>query len=174
MKPITAPVKRLDFDEKVTGAAQYCADLKFEGMLYAKTLRSEKPRAWLRSVRVPKLPAEYQVVDWRDIPGRNVVPIVTDDQPFFAETAVNYIGEPILLVVGPDRARLGELLQRIEVEYEERPPVLTLEEAMAKTGDFICGDKPWFVEYQYEKGDVDSAARQAADCVEDEFRTGCQ
>ena len=174
MKAISEAAKRFDFDEKITGAARFCADLRAGGMLYAKTLRSIKARAWLRSVHVPPLPEGYWVIDHRDIPGKNAVPIVTDDQPFFAENAVNYIGEPILLIAGPDQSVLAELLRAVEVEYMERPSVLTLEEAMLRTSDFICGDKPWFVEYEYGKGDMDGAVRRAAACVEDEFRTGYQ
>ncbi|MDO8941695.1 MAG: hypothetical protein Q7U75_00850, partial [Desulfobacterales bacterium] len=127
MKTISRPAPRFDFEDKVTGAAQYCADLHPEGMLYARTLRSSKARAWLRAVRVPPLPEGCLTVGCRDIPGKNIVPIVTDDQPFFAEDAVNYIGEPILIIVGPDKAQLDGLLESIEVDYKERPPVLTLE-----------------------------------------------
>jgi len=174
VKAISRPAPRFDFEDKVTGAAQYCADLRLEGMLYARTLRSSKARAWLRAIRVPPLPEGCMTVGYRDIPGKNIVPIVTDDQPFFAEDAVNYIGEPILLLVGPDKAQLDRLLESIDVDYEERPPVLTLEEAMARTADFINGDKPWLVAYDYEKGDVDSAVRRAAFCVADEFHTGYQ
>ena len=174
MKPITQSVPRFDVEDKMTGAAQYCADLRPEGMLYAKTLRSARPRAWLRAVRVPPLPEGYYVVDHRDIPGRNAVPIVLDDQPFFADGAVNYVGEPILLLAGPDQAELRRLLGGVQVDYEDRPPILTLEEAMARTGDFISGDTPWFAAYEYEKGDVDAAIKGAACCVEEEFRTGYQ
>jgi CO/xanthine dehydrogenase Mo-binding subunit len=174
MEAISSSVARLDFDEKITGKAQYCADLYPEGMLYAKTLRSSKARAWLRAVRVQPLPKDYWVIDHRDIPVKNIVPIVLDDQPFFAEDAVNYIGEPILIVVGPDRSQLSDLIRHIKVNYEERPPVLTLEEAMVRTSDYIYGDKPWFAAYEYEKGDVDSAIRSAVDCVADEFCTGYQ
>jgi len=171
---ITESAGRFDFAEKVTGSALYSADLKYEGMFYARTLRSVKPRAWLKAVRLPELPKGYQAVDCRDIPGKNAVPIVTDDQPFFAENAVNYIGEPILILVGPDKEVLNGLLGQIEVDYEERPAILTLEQAMSQTSDFISGDKPWFVEYVYGKGDVDSAIQKACDCVEEEFRTGYQ
>lgn len=168
------PAARLDFQDKITGAAKYCEDLRPEGMLYARTLRSQRPRAWLRKVDLPELPEGCCVIDWRDIPGKNAVPIVTDDQPFFAEKAINYIGEPILLLVGPDRDAITALLDRIHVEYEERPPVLTLEEAMACSSDFLCEGGPWFTEYAYGRGDVDKAARAAAYCVEDEFYTGYQ
>ena len=41
-------------------------------------------------------------------PGKTVVQIIFDDQPFFAEDTVNYIGEPILLVVGADKQRILE------------------------------------------------------------------
>ncbi|NLF28694.1 MAG: xanthine dehydrogenase family protein [Clostridiales bacterium] len=174
MKPAEGAVGRFDFDEKIAGTAEYCADIRREGMLFAKTLRSEKPRAWIRAVRVPPLPEDHWTVDWRDIPGKNAVPIVADDQPFLAKDCVNYIGEPILLVVGPDRAALNEILRQIEVEYEERPPILTLEEAMARASDFICGDKPWFAAYEYEKGDADAAIRRAVDSIEEEFHTGYQ
>ena len=102
---------RFDFRDKVTGSARYCADLFPDGMLFARTLRSQRPRAWLRSVYVPPLPEGYTVIDYRDIPHKNVVPIVMEDQPFFAEKTVNYIGEPILLVAGPDREVLQALLE---------------------------------------------------------------
>ena len=168
------PAVRIDFEDKVTGTARYSADLRLEGMLYARTLRSQKPRAWLRSVLVPPLPEGYCVVDYRDIPCKNAVPVVIDDQPFFAEKTVNYIGEPILLVAGPDREAVKALLGQIQVEYEERPPVLTLEEAMTCTSDYLCENKPWFIEYEYGEGDIDAATRRAVRCVEEEFSTGYQ
>jgi CO/xanthine dehydrogenase Mo-binding subunit len=174
VEAITRTAKRLDFDDKISGAARYCADLRPEGLLYAKTLRSQRPRAWLRQVFVPPLPEGYCVIDHHDIPGTNIVPIVTDDQPFFAADAVNYVGEPILLVVGPDRYVLNSLLNQIRVVYEDRPPILSLEAAMARTGDFISGHQPWFTAYEYEKGDIEEAIHQAADCVEDTFYTGYQ
>ena len=102
---------RFDFEDKITGKAQYCADLHYDGMLYAKTVRSTKARAWIRSVYVPPLPNNYYVIDFRDIPAVNAVPIIMDDQPFFAENTVNYIGEPVLLVVGPDREELSQIVQ---------------------------------------------------------------
>ncbi len=171
---IKEPAVRFDFDDKVTGKAQYCADLHYDGMLYAKTVRSDKARAWIRSVHIPPLPQNYYVISYRDIPAINAVPIVTDDQPFFAEDAVNYIGEPILLVIGSDREELNRLAQQIQIVYEERLQIPTLEDAISRTEDFIFGDKPWFVEYQYEKGDIESVIPQAVRIVEDEFSTGYQ
>ncbi|MHC1787157.1 MAG: xanthine dehydrogenase family protein molybdopterin-binding subunit [Christensenellales bacterium] len=169
-----ASVPRADFEDKISGRAQYCADLRPEELLHARTLRSTRARAWIRGVQVPLLPPGYYLIDHRDIPGRNIVPLVFDDQPFLAADTVNYIGEPILLLAGPDPAVLARLLAEVRVTYEDRPAILTLAEAMARKGDFLYGDQPCFVDYAYEKGDLADAVRRASGSVEDEFSTGYQ
>jgi CO/xanthine dehydrogenase Mo-binding subunit len=174
MERISRAIKRLDFDEKIDGSARYCADIKPEGMLYARTLRSEKARARILAVKIPPLPEGYFIVDHHDIPGKNIVPIVLEDQPFLAAERVNYIGEPIMLVVGTDRQVLEEILAGVQVSYEERPPVLTLEEAVAPQQEYIYGDKPYFVEYRTSRGSLEEARAGASLVVEDEFRTGYQ
>ena len=174
MEGISRPIKRFDFDDKMSGTALYCADVTLDGMLYAKTLRSVKARAAILSITVPPLPEGYWIVDANDIPGKNVVPIVSEDQPFFAKGAVKYIGEPILLVVGPDKQTVVDLLERIRVAYEEVRPVLSIAEAEQVRENFIFGDTPYFFAYEYAKGDLSEAAGRAVRVFEDEFETGYQ
>lgn len=174
METISKSIKRFDFDDKVEGKAKYCADLHPEGMLYARTLRSGVPRAKIRAVRLPELPEGYTIIDHHDIPGKNIVPIVYEDQPFLVVDEVNYIGQPILLVVGADKEVIFDIIGKIEVDYELLPPILSIEDAMERTDSFIYGDKPYFVAYDYAKGDPDKAIKQAVRVIEDEFRTGYQ
>jgi len=174
MNNISEPIKRFDLDEKIDGSAKYCADMKYDGQLYARTLRSGRARAKIISVQIPPLPAGYCIVDHHDIPGRNIVPIVYDDQPFLAMDRVNYIGEPILLVVGPDKHTILEIMKGIRVSYEDSVPILSIEEAVQRQDDFIFGNQACFVEYEYHKGDMDAATEKAQWVVEDEFRTGLQ
>ncbi len=174
MEHISTSIKRFDFDEKMSGRARYCADVRHANLLYAKTLRSSKARAKILSIRIPELPEGYYTVDANDIPGRNVVPIVHEDQPFFARDRVNYIGEPILLLVGPDPNTIVNLMDRIEISYEELRPVLSIAEAEERRDDHIFGDKPYFVSYTCARGDISEAASQAYVTFEDEFRTGYQ
>lgn len=171
---ISRPVKRFDFDEKITGEAKYCSDLKFDGLLYARTLRSDKPRARITSIDYPDLPEGYYIVDKHDIMGKNVDPVVYDDQPFFADDIVNYIGEPILLVVGKDKKVVLEILQKIKVNYIELNPILTMDEAKQRKEDFIFHNKPVFVEYEFAKGNFEHVAKGCSRIVEDEYRTGYQ
>ncbi|HEX2953534.1 MAG TPA: aldehyde oxidase, partial [Bacillota bacterium] len=100
---ISIPVAKVDNHEKLDGSALYLGDLKPEGMLYAKTLRSDRARARIVTIDIPSLPEGYFIVDRHDIPGKNRVKVIIEDQPVFAEDQVNYIGEPILLVVGHDK-----------------------------------------------------------------------
>jgi len=174
METISKAIKRFDFDDKVEGKAEYCADLHPEGMLYARTVRSEVPRAKIRAIRLPELPEGYTIVDHRDIPGKNVVPIVYEDQPFLAGDEVNYIGQPILLVVGADKEVILDIIGKIEVDYELLPPILSIEAATDAKAPFIFGDAPYFVAYSYAKGNPGKAIAQAVRVVEDEFRTGYQ
>lgn len=171
---IGAPVEKIDHAEKAAGSAVYLGDMKPDGMHYAKTLRSDRPRARIMAVHIPPLPEGYTVVDYRDVPGRNRVKIIVDDQPFFAEGQVNYVGEPILLVVGPDKSTILQLMAAIRVEYADLPPVLTMEEADDPGRPPIYEGKNYFAEYVVSHGDVDQAFRDAKWVFSDEFETGYQ
>ncbi len=174
MDDISRPIRRFDFDEKIAGKALYCADVRLDNMLHAKTLRSTKARARIVSIETPPLPEGFLVVDAGDIPGRNVVPGYYDDQPFFARGTVNYVGEPILLLVGPDKDMIIRLLERFRVTYEEMKPVLTIEEAEGAKEGFIFGGKSSFFTLEYSKGDPDDCSLHSARIFTDEFRTGLQ
>lgn len=171
---IGKPVRRTDFDDKVEGTAVFTADMDLPGMLHAITLRSSAPRAQIARIDLPALPEGYFYVDHRDIPGSNVMPSPILDQPFLAAGRVNYVGEPIMLIVGPERQVLSDILKDARVHYLEERPVLSIEDAEAATGGFIYADKPYFVSYEYCKGDFERAAEEAAFFIEDEYRTGYQ
>lgn len=173
IKDISKPVKRIDVDGKICATTKYLADIEFKDALYAKTLRSEKARAKLLSVELPEMPKGYFIVDKDDIPGRNKVRIIFYDQPFFAEDTVNYIGEPILLVGGPDKEKVEEITSNIKVNYEELPGVFTMDQA-EKCDELIHGDDNCFVDYKYSKGDIDSIKDRAVHVFERNYKTGYQ
>lgn len=174
MESISKPIKRYDFDEKIEGKAKYCGDIHLENMIYAKTVRSEIARGKIISIEISVLPSGYFIIDYKDVTGKNVVPIVYEDQPFFAENVVNYIGEPILLVAGPDKQIILEIIKNIKIKYQPQKPILSIEEAVNTNENYIFGNKPSFVEYEYSKGNINEAIKNAEFFVEDEFRTGYQ
>lgn len=173
IKDISTPVKREDVSEKLEGKACYVGDMRLEGMLYAKTLRSTEARAKIKSVSYPEMPEGYYVVDRNDVPGRNRVKMLIYDQPFFAEDIVNYIGEPIALIVGKDKAVINQLIEKTRVEYESLQPILSLEDA-DKGIEPIYGEDNTFAKYTVKKGDLDEAKAKAKYICEDIYETGYQ
>lgn len=174
IQSISTPVEKVDNREKAAGEASYIGDISMKGMLYAKTLRSVRPRAKINSIKLPTIPEGYFIVDKQDVPGKNRVKIIFDDQPFFVEDIVNYIGEPILLVVGPDKLMIMEIISNISVEYEDIAPVLTMKDAENCDLKPIFGDKNYFAEYGYSSGDLSQAFLEAKHIIEDEYTTGYQ
>ncbi len=171
---ISDAINRVDAFDKCTGKTKYINDFKFDGMLYAKTLRSTRPRAKIKSIHIPELPDGYYIVDKNDVPGRNRVKILIYDQPFFAEDVVNYIGEPILLVVGPHREKILHILSQIEVNYEDLEPVLTMDDALSADSPRIFGRDNCFVDYKYYKGNPEKAFANAQKIIQRTYRTGYQ
>lgn len=163
MEPISKSVVRKDHAPKITGTSIYVDDYANTGALTGRFLRSKTARARIVSVTVPELPPGYFYVDKDDVPGVNKVHIVMDDTPVFAQDTVEYIGEPIAMVVGPDVRQVEAIIAGIRVEYEELEPVLDLRRA-----DTV------FFDYEYGRGDLEKAFAEADQVFTEEFSTGYQ
>jgi len=120
---ISKPIPRVDAPAKISGEAKYIGDIRFKNQLFAKTVRSSRAKAGIVSIVKPELPEGYFIVDKDDIPGINRMRTVVSDQPIFAEEEVNYIGQPILLVVGPEREMIYDIISKIKIKYRDETPI---------------------------------------------------
>ena len=158
MRDISQSIPKEDHIEKVSGRSLYVSDIKMDHMLYAKTVRSIHPKAKIEKIEIPELPKDYFVVDYKDIPGRNVVKMIFDDWPIFAEKQVNYIGEPIMIVVGKNKQVINQIIDQIKIKYKILKPVFKYSKSVIHKS-FSKGDikkafvKPFkLVSYTYETG----------------------
>ncbi len=160
---------------KVTGQARYVDDLALPGMLHGVTVRSPAPRGTIRDIRFgPTVPwDEITIVTAADIPGTNVVALLTDDQPYLAADRVNHAEEPVLLLAHADRHLLEEARRQITIDVDPLPPVFTLEESLTER-EIIWGTDNTFKTYVVSRGDVDAAWPDADLIVEGEYETGAQ
>ncbi|MBN2653484.1 MAG: molybdopterin-dependent oxidoreductase, partial [Spirochaetales bacterium] len=121
----------------------YLDDYFKKGMLYAGVLRSQKARARIKEIKVPKLPANCYVLTEKDIPGSKFISIRNNKIPILSSSYVNYEGEAIALVAAPDIYSLEEILGMIEVDYEEDIPyfdnVTDIESRILKQDSVIKG-----------------------------------
>ncbi|PJB54044.1 MAG: xanthine dehydrogenase molybdopterin binding subunit, partial [Bdellovibrio sp. CG_4_9_14_3_um_filter_39_7] len=54
------------------------------------------------------------------------------DQPLLATDKVQFAGEPIALIVGSDLADCQRAKQLVEIEYNDLPKVMSIQEARSK------------------------------------------
>lgn len=154
-------VRRKDSDAKVTGAAKYIDDLTFPGMLHGRTVRSTIPRGRLNSIRLDFDHAGFTVVDFRDIPGRNVVALIDDDQPCLAEHEIYHHAEPILLLAHEERERLSAAV--VTIDYTPQPALFDPERSNRV-----------FKSIAIDKGSIERGFADADVVVEGEYRTAHQ
>ena len=138
----TTPIRH-DGTDKVTGRAQYGADIRLPGMLYAKILRSPHAHARIKSVDTSKaaaMPGVHAIVTSADFPqasgrvmdlgeGAMTNPKFLSNNCLAAEKAL-YKGHAIAAVAADSSHQAEEALKLIEVEYEVLPPVIDILDAM--------------------------------------------
>lgn len=160
---------------KVTGQAVFVDDMKIDGCLYGKTIRSTVPRGLIKQISFKEgVPwGEFVIVLPRDIPGKNVVTLIDTVQPFLAESEIKHVAEAVALIAHPDRHLVEKAVGLVEVEVEELPPILSVDEALS--GDNVqYGRDNIFKEYTIERGSPDSKWCEAGFVLEETYRTGAQ
>jgi CO/xanthine dehydrogenase Mo-binding subunit len=172
---VGAAVPRKEGWDKVTGAARYVDDMILPGMLYGATVRSNVARGKIRKISFDSTLSwnDFVIVTAKDIPAKNCISLITDDQPCLAAEAVNHPEEPILLLAHADRHKLRKAVDAVSVDYEPLPPVQTMEESEQQS-TIIWGIDNTFKTFLVEKGDVDTVWKEAALIVEGEYFTGAQ
>ena len=168
-------VQRLEGRDKVTGAAQYVDDLTMPGMIYGATVRSSIPRGRIKNITfAPEIPwQEFVMVSAKDIPGKNCIALIEDDQPCLASAEVNHPEEAILLLAHHDKYLLRKAVGAVHIEYERLPAVFSIADSEAQS-QIIWGQNNIFKTYLIEKGNLEQAWARADYIVEGEYTTGAQ
>jgi CO/xanthine dehydrogenase Mo-binding subunit len=193
MRTVGQPIPRVEGREKVTGKARYTGDLSLPNMAYGKILRSPWPHAKVlrinteNAVALPGVIAVLTRDDFGDI-DPYFGPALRD-RPILAIDKVRYVGDPVAAVAAQDEATATRVLELIEVEYEELPPILTMEdglkpeapvlhENLRPAGQFAdlasmqLRDKSNIAqEFHYQRGDPEKAFKKADHIFEHTFST---
>jgi len=174
-KIVGASVARKEGRDKVTGRARYVDDMTLPGMLHGGTVRGSIARGVIKKINfAPHIDwKEYVVVTAKDIPGKNCIALILDDQPCLADGCVNHPEEPIVLLAHADRHKLWKAIEAVSIEYEELPALETIEQSEALR-EIIWGTNNTFKTFLIEKGDVQAIWAGAAQIVEGEYFTGAQ
>ena len=89
-------------------------------MMYALTIRSPVARGRLLEIKAPELPNPYKLITAKQIPGENRLAYFSI--PILAETSLSYAGQPVAIIVGPERTILEDIAANTEIITEEEEP----------------------------------------------------
>ena len=192
----TRPIRH-DGVDKVTGRAQYAADVQLPGALHGKVLRSPHAHALIKSIDTSRAEAHPGVLavatskDFAPVPDRlaevgedAVLSLKYLSNNVLAGDKVLYKGHAVAAVAAENPHDAEEALKLIQVEYEVLHPVTTAEEAMAPDAPILhehmtapsLNDGPpektnIAARQRLRLGDLEEGFKQAAVVVEREFRT---
>jgi len=181
---IGGSVARPDMPGKVTGRAQYAGDLALPGMLHAKTKRSTVAHARIKRIdasRARAYPGVKAVLTHLDVPRvlhygsphpRSAS--CTKDQ-YILDSKVRYWGESVAVVAAVSEEIAEEALDLIEVEYEELPAALSVEQALASGAPRIHdlrADNLVVDPVTVRRGDVEKGFAEADLVIEGTYRMG--
>src|SRR5271157_5586723 len=147
-RQIGKSVPRKEGREKVTGSARYVDDLTFPEMIHGVTVRSGVARGKILSIRFDEgIPwDEFAIVTAKDIPGKNCVALLIEDQPCLADQFVNHPEEAIVLLAHPDKYLLEAARKAVRIEFEPLRAVFSIDEALWKR-EIIWGEDNIFKSY---------------------------
>ena len=192
----TRPI-RPDGVEKVTGKAQYGADIRPPGLVYGRIVRSPHAHARILGIDTSEaeaMPGVLAVVTSKDFPiaadkveelGESAVNLRELSENILAHDKTLYHGHAVAAVAATSSQIAEEAAKRVKVTYEVLPPVLDVRDAMrddapllnenrrTKSMDGSLGDKPSNIAsvVQFKGGDVEAAFAAADHVLEREYDT---
>jgi CO/xanthine dehydrogenase Mo-binding subunit len=116
------------------------------------------------------------VLTAKDVPGVNCYGVIPPfaDQPVFAVDETRFRGEAVAAVVGESAAIEALDLATFPVQWEELPPLTTIDAALAEGAPLIHANRPQNVltRGRVSRGDVEAGLAQSDVVVESRFETG--
>ena len=161
-----APLRR-EGPAKLTGEAKYADDLVFPGAWFGATIRSTDAHA--RFIALDLDPAfdwsKVVVVTAADIPGENIVSLISDDQPVLVPVGgeIQHHAEPLALLAAEDRETLRAARAAVTARTEKLPAVFD-----PRLSDHV------FAHYDIASGDLEAGFAAADHVVEGTYRVGHQ
>lgn len=169
------PIRRVDAAEKALGDAKYADDLYFDGMLLASAVRSAYPRARVLSIdtsEAKRISGVVAVYTSADVPGQKIIGHLVQDYDVMIPVGgvTHFLGDAIALVVAENQAALDAGKAAVKVAYEELPPVLSPEAAMANGAPEVHAGRDNLLSHQQVvRGDAEKAIRKSAHVVTNHY-----
>jgi carbon-monoxide dehydrogenase large subunit len=182
---IGEPVRREEDRRLVTGRGRYVDDVHVAHEAHGYVLRSPHAHARIRRIDVSRalsVPGVLAVLTGEDLRRRGLgtlrplvprrrrdgSPAFVCPQPLLARDTVRYVGDPVAFIVAETLNQAKDAAERIAIDYEVLPAVVTAEAALALGAPAVWDENPGNEAFFHEVGDqaaVDAAFAKAAHIV---------
>ncbi|MEW6401569.1 MAG: xanthine dehydrogenase family protein molybdopterin-binding subunit [Chloroflexota bacterium] len=163
---------RKDAWAKVTGAAEYAADIRLDHVLFGALARSTIHHGRILSIDTTAAQAGsgvLRVLTAADIPAEHKFGGLVKDQPALASELVHHYGEPLALVVATSKEVAQHAAQLIRVEYESMDPLLDPVAALQPGASKLHESGNLISRYEIKEGNVEQGFTDADVILEDTF-----
>ncbi len=176
-------VPRVEDERFLTGQGQYLGDLQRPDLKHVAILRSPLAHARVRGIdagNALSLPGVIAVFTGPELaaecnPFSHLLPMIPTLQQIqwypLATDKVRFVGEPVAAVVADSRYAAEDALELIEVDYEELPAVVDVEQALSEDAPRLYDDWPSndFLFMPFAAGDLDAAFAAANGVLRERF-----
>ena len=154
-----------------TGQAVYTDDmprneLSLEGYVFYSPFAHAKILSYDLSA-AKSLAGVHQILTYEDIPGANQMGPVVHDELILAENETTFIGQAIFLIAAETEDIARKAAKLINVEFEELPRILSIEEAI-KNKNLLAPER------KIESGNVNKGLQQSKHFLEGSLQIGGQ
>lgn len=172
---LSSAFHRVDAKEKVLGTGKFSDDFTVEGQIYAKALRSKYPRARVIKIDTEKAgahPDTVRIVLAEDVPFNKHGHLFPDWDVIIKQGDITrYVGDTIAIVAATKKESLDEILELIEVEYEELEVLDTPFKSLQAEAPLLHPNGNILRREILRFGNVDQALRESRHVVTRKYKT---
>ena len=175
-------VRRVEDDALLKGEGRYTDDFAPAGVVRACFVRSPYPHARIQSIDTSSakaMPGVRAVVTGADLVAAGVKPMPhgigfprPDGKPaasplrhLLAFERVRYVGEAVAMVVADTLQQARDAAEAIQVDYEDLPHVVTMDDALTAGAPTLCDEAPDNICAAMKHGKADAAVAAFASAV---------
>jgi len=160
---------RLEDDRMLTGRGKYVSDWNLPNQTYGVFLRSDRAHADIIALDAAAAlghPGVIAVITGEDIraalkslpcalpvKGRGGMELIHPGRPALAQGRVRFTGDAVALVIAESAAAAADAAELINVEYRDRPAVVSAAEAVQSGAPLVHDSVPGNMVLDYESGD---------------------
>jgi carbon-monoxide dehydrogenase large subunit len=180
---IGARLRRKEDARFLNGKGNYVSDIAMPGLQDVAFLRSPVAHARIRAITVPDGTGK-SVFRAEDLVGVRPMQAISgmpgfkaSDYPPLATGKVRFVGEPVAMCLGQNRAAAEDLAQAVTLDLQELAPVVDMLAARQPGAALLhesWGDNLFLVTSTAADGKIDEVARSAPVVVKREYRMARQ